>query len=288
MNLKVSVVIPTLLRQDVLINTLRNLSTQKYPYFEIIVVDQTETVSPELKKFLIQNPSIIYIYQEEKSSPLARNTGAKKANGDILLFLDDDIEIQNTDFISQHFVHFTDPKIGMVGGRVVYGSEQPTYPEVGKLKYWGLKEITHFDSVCPAVIDHAPGGNMSVRKKIFFEVGGFSEIYKGNAHMEETDFCLRIKRAGHRAIFEPKAVLKHLQASRGGNRAQDIYQFRYWLVRNFVVFYLKNYPKILFPLCFVREFIWALGSGLKRKDLKMFKIMYKAIIDGVNYSRSLK
>jgi len=283
MSHSVSVVIPTLDRCREVLNTLKDLLAQDYSDFDILVLDQTDKPSPELTGFIKNKPQIHYFHLDKKSSPHARNIGAQKAKGEILLFLDDDVSIQNKSFIWHHLDNFNNPEIGLVGGRVVYGDENPNHREVGKLKFWALKEITHFDSTKKMPIDHAPGGNMSVRKKVFLAVGGFSEIKKGNAHMEETDFCLRVKRAGHKAIFEPQAVLKHLQVPRGGNRARDIYEFRYWLVHNFVVFYLKNYPKILFPLCFIKEFVWALGSGLKRKYLEMFKIMYKAIINGVNY-----
>ncbi len=282
MNKKVSVIIPTLDRGVVLLNTLKDLLAQNYPDFEIIAVDQTDHPAPELNEFIKQNDQIRYFHLNKKSSPYARNVGAKHAKGEILLFLDDDVAIKERNFIKYHIENFDDSKIGLVGGRVVYGDEKPAHTEVGRLKFWGLKEITHFDSTIKGTIDHAPGGNLSVLKKVFWEVGGFSEIYKGNAHMEETDFCLRVKKAGLKMVFEPKAVLKHLQVGKGGNRAADIYGFRYWLVRNFVVFYLKNYPKILFPLCYLKEFIWAVGSGLKRRDIAMFKRMYQGIIDGIN------
>lgn len=288
MTKKVSVIIPTLNRNDILINTLKDLLLQDYPDFEIVVIDQTEQTRPELMDFIKKYPRIKYIHQTEKSSPRARNTGVQNATGEILLFLDDDVEIKAKDFIASHIENYQDPKIGLVGGRVIYNWEDNiSYKEVGRLKYWGLKEITNFDSTQKTKIDHAPGGNLSVIKTIFEQVGGFSEIYKGNAHMEETDFCLMVRRAGHKMVFEPKAVLRHLQASSGGNRAGDLYEFRYWLVHNYVVFYLKNYPKILFSLCFIKEFIWAAGSGLKRGDFKMFKIMYTAINDGIKYHRSL-
>jgi len=72
-----------------------------------------------------------------------------------------------------------------------------------------------------------------------------------------------VKRAGYKAVFEPMAVLKHLQVPSGGNRAQDIYDFRYWLVKNFVVFYLKNYPKILFRFALPKSLFGQWGQGLR-------------------------
>jgi len=284
---KVSIIIPTLDRQNILINTLKDVLKQDYPDFEIIVVDQTKEPSSSLKDFISKYSQIKYIHLDKKSSPLARNIGVKNASGEIVLFLDDDVEIRDPEFISYHTVNFVD-NVGAVGGRVVYDfKDHSNCRAVGRLQYFGLKEITNFNSTFKTEIDHAPGGNLSCYRQVFESVGGFSEIYKGNAHMEETDFCLRVKRAGYKLIFEPKAVLRHLQVGYGGNRADDLYQFRYWLVHNFIVFYLKNYPKILFPLCFMKELTWALGSAIKRGDGKMFKMMFKAIRDGISYYRSL-
>lgn len=287
---KVSVIIPTLDRGEVLVNTLKDLLKQEYPDLEIIVVDQTDNPSREVLNFVGGNKNIIkYIHLKKKNSPHARNVGVANATGEILLFLDDDVEIRDPNFIKYHLDNYQSDQVGLVGGRVVYNwRDNISYREVGRLKYFGLKEVTHFDSIVKTEIDHAPGGNCSCRRDIFERVGGFSEIYKGNAHMEETDFCLRIKRAGYQLVFEPKAVLRHLQSQTGGNRVKDIYEFRYWLVHNYVVFYLKNFPKILFPLCYLKEFFWATGSAVKRGDFKMFKTMFRGLNDGVKYYQQLK
>ena len=245
----VSIIIPSLDRNRVLFSTLRDLLKQNYPLFEIIVVDQTDTPSRKFLDFINDHKDKIrYIQEKKKSSPHARNVGVKQAIGEVVLFLDDDIEIKNQKFIQYHLQNFLDPKVGLVGGRVIHGTDGkvPKKLEVGRLKFWGLKEVTHFNATKKVEIDHAAGGNFSVYKKIYDQVGGFAEIYKGNAHMEETDFCLRVKRAGYKLIFEPKAVLLHLQYNQGGNRTRDIYEFRYWLVHNATVFYLKNYSKAIF------------------------------------------
>lgn len=284
---KVSVIIPSLDRNRILQKTLEDLLKQNYVDFEIIVVDQTQKPNAQFLKFIVAHQDKIkYIIEKKKSSPHARNVGVKAASGEIILFLDDDVEIKNNKFITYHIQNFEDNKVGLVGGRVVHRTVRgdnkiSSKVAVGRLKWWGLKEITNFNSAKKCEIDHAAGGNFSVRKNIYEQVGGFSEIYQGNAHMEETDFCLRVKRAGYKLIFEPKAVLVHLAYHTGGNRTADIYDFRYWLVRNSTVFYLKNYPKILFPLFYINKMFWTVTSSLKRRDMKMFRTMAGGIRDGI-------
>lgn len=285
MTKSVSVIIPTLDRGEVLLNTLKDLLKQKYSDFEIIVVDQTDRPKKEVLDFIkAHQDKIKYIHLDKKGSPHARNVGVNKSTGEVVLFLDDDVEIKDIAFIESHLDNYEDKNICLVGGRVIDDLNRPNKSkEVGRLKYWGLKEITNFDSKKKMEIDHAAGGNFSCYKEVFLKAGGFGEIYKGNAHMEETDFCLRVKRLGDKLIFEPSAVLHHLHFPSGGNRRQDIYEFRYWLVHNSTVFYLRNYPKILFPLFYINKTYWILGTSIKRKDYKMFKVMISGIKDGVRY-----
>jgi len=277
----VSVIFPTLDRGEILVNSIKDILKQDYPSFEIIVVDQTEHQEKEVIDFMKSNPKIKYIHITKKSLPHARNVAATKAKGEILLFLDDDIRIKDPNFISYHQRNFKG-NVGLVGGRVVsdFSLKAPDYKETGKLKFFGLKKITHFDGIRKQEIDHAPGGNMSVYKEVFKKVGGYKEIYGGNAHLEETDFCLRVKRAGLKIIFEPKAVLQHLQYQSGGCRVQDIYELRYWINHNYVFFILENYGKLVFVMLAVRQFFWALLSAIKRTEFKMFKVMFSATIDG--------
>jgi GT2 family glycosyltransferase len=286
----VSVVFPTIDRDDILIDSLSDVLAQDYPSFEIIVVDQTKSPNQKVLEFVRKNPAKIkYIHILERGSPNARNVAARNAKGELLLFFDDDIKIPQTDFIAKHVQNYTDQKVGLVGGRVVEvsGLQRGSKKEVGKLKYWGLKKITHFDSTIRQDIDHALGGNFSVQKKIFDEVGGFKTIYRGNAHLEETDFSLRVKRAGYRLVFEPKAMLKHLHFARGGNRVSDIYELRYWIARNHVVFILENYGKIPAMILALRQFGWGLLASLKRGRLKMFKVMWAGTRDGFKQARKV-
>jgi GT2 family glycosyltransferase len=282
----VSVIFPTLNRDKVLVNSVKDVLKQKYPDFEIIIIDQSDNPEKETLDFFKKHKDKIkYFHIDKKSLPHARNIGAKISRSDILLFLDDDIEIKDDHFINYHTENFNDKKIALVGGRVVYDFNKipKVYKEVGKMKSFGLKEITNFDSLKKMEIDHAPGGNFTVLRKIYFQVGGFDEKYIGSAHKEETDFCLRVKKAGFKLIYEPGAAMKHLQFSSGGCRVGDIYISRYWFIRNYTYFYLKNYPKILFPIYFIKQLIWAMAASIKRGEKKMFNNMLSALTDGYKY-----
>lgn len=282
----VSIIIPTLDRSEVLINTLRDLLSQNYNDFEIIVVDQSVDINPKVINLAKKHKDkIFYLHIKEKGTSNAKNVGAKHAKGGILIFLDDDLEIKEKDFIRLHLDNYADEKIGGVGGRVLMESDISVnqIKEVGKFKYFGLKEITNFNANFRSEIDHVYGCNQSFRKDVFKKVGGFSKIFIGNAHLEEADLSFRVKKSGHKIIFDPKAVVHHLYAPSGGTRIKNIYEMRYWLVHNGAVFYLRNYNHFLFPLYFLKQFVWTTLSSIKRSDFKMFQTMVVGLVNGYNY-----
>jgi glycosyltransferase involved in cell wall biosynthesis len=91
--MKVSVIIPTYKRSDYLIRAIDSVLNQNYPYIEIIVVDDNGTGrQQEITKSIINkyDAVILITYNENKGACHARNIGAKKASGDVIMFLDDD------------------------------------------------------------------------------------------------------------------------------------------------------------------------------------------------------
>ncbi len=56
--------------------------------------------------------------------------------------------------------------------------------------------------------------NHSIRMryyKTFMKAGKFDGRFGGSAHLEETDMCIRIRKAGYRLVFDPEAELVHLK-----------------------------------------------------------------------------
>ena len=84
----VSIIIPVFNEQKVLTNCLESLKSQSYKPLEIIVVDDgsTDNTLQITKKF-----KVIAIVQNHKGPGPARNLGAKKARGEILVFVDADM-----------------------------------------------------------------------------------------------------------------------------------------------------------------------------------------------------
>jgi GT2 family glycosyltransferase len=241
----ISVAIVTYNREKVLCETLRSVMEQDYPHFEIIVVDQTKNHLPETAAFLNRlkkENKIQYFFNEIANTPRARNTAIKHAKGEIIIFVDDDVEL-TPDFILNHVKNYDDEKIVAIGGKVI---PKPFYkdPEGEKCKdavkdWWWFK--SDWDVRTPTV--GAPGCNMSIRKSALLEAHGFDENFINECWGEETDVLLRLQKKGHEIFYDPKPALYHLKAFAGGSRAKRHDQTQnVSLYRNAVYLFLKDLP----------------------------------------------
>lgn len=223
--MKLSVVIPTYKREEHLCHCLEDVLQQKCPPFETIVVDQSLDHQPETTRFLRQIESrICHIRLTKPSVTEACNKGARHAAGDVVVFLDDDIRIPDRHFLSRHADCYQDTAIGIIAGRVrdARGGEGQGYDPRVSNPVWGWY-YTNWDHAKRVEVVTAPGANMSCRKNLFVQIGGFDERFTGNAVRFENDFCLRALHAGYRVMFEPSAEVVHYYNSQGGHNNRHLY-----------------------------------------------------------------
>jgi GT2 family glycosyltransferase len=121
-----------------------------------------------------------------------RNHGAGHAQGDWLIFTDDDC-LPDTGFIA---AYWQATKVN--NAPVLEGKTSPV----------GIR--TRVDMECPA---NETGGylwscNLAIRKDLFFELDGFDTNFPGAA-MEDVDFRVRLLKAGNTIAFVPKALVLH-------------------------------------------------------------------------------
>lgn len=262
MNLpSLSVIIPTYNREKILIDTIKDVLKQDYPNFEILVIDQTSQHQLETENYLqeVANTNKIKWYKVNWASlPGARNYGVRQAKGDIIIFIDDDVQLPQN-YLKNHAINYqNNHKIGAVAGRVLDRMKQND-AETGAAGYsTDLKESLppeasdpgiawyHLDFVYlikPQKIITARGCNMSFRREIFTKYNiWFDERFKGSAVREESDFCLRIRATDYDIWYDSEAYLVHLGEETGG--CHDIttkslqYQFAFY--HNHFLMGLKN------------------------------------------------
>ncbi len=224
----ISVIVPTYQREKVLCNTIANVLQQDYPRYEVIVVDQTQQHQPETQRYLhevAQSGKIRLFTLPWASLPGARNYGVTQAQGDIILFIDDDVELP-PGYLHEHSrVFIENPQVGAVAGRVFDRMKLADDPNLAIAHLppaamdpgiaWYHIDLVHTTE--PQQVLTARGCNMSFRRELFDHHGlRFDERFRGNAVREESDFCLQIRKTGYIIWYSPAAHLVHLGEETGG------------------------------------------------------------------------
>lgn len=267
--LGVSVVIPTLNRDGFLHDSVNDMIKQDYPKFEIIIVDQSDTVSQEIEKLAQSHSDKVRYYHKVgfKGLPQARNFGWQNAKYEIVLYIDDDIRADK-DLVQKHVTCYKDEKVGLVGGGIdekhrALDNKEPS----GSFNTWTCTPHRGFASYKDQTVEHVPGGNFSVRKSVIKELNGVDETLNvGAALYEETDFSLRVKDLGYNILFKADARLLHLAAETGGCRV------------------INDIPKYMRGLAHNRSLVISRHLKIHHK----FTAYIRLLILGVSYSRSAK
>ena len=276
----ISVVIPTLNRESFLTNTIEYLARQVFdkPY-EIIIVDQSP--KPNQKFEDLGNEVHYHHVTMFKGLPEARNYGAQCARYDYILYLDDDIEC-NENLLAEHYKYMSQQHIGIVAGGITEKyKENPKSRNTGVFHFFSATPERGFHLMKNGYVDHAGGGNYSIKKDVFYKVGGVDEYLNvGAALYEETDICLRVKKSGYKVFFNYNAHIWHLAAPTGGCRVLDIEKYIYALVHNRSIIihrYLNRYQRLTAYFVLVKL---VLSYMLAYKNSSLFKVFRKAYTEG--------
>ena len=223
--LPLSICIPTLGREHVLLDTLRQLLDQKPAAGQILVIDQTPeheaSTTSQLQQWDAEG-RIHWHYREAASQPGALNEGLERATEPFVLFLDDDIRI-DPGFLQAHIETFEDENIWAVAGQVLQPGEEEDPDYVHQRTGTSLDDV-NFSFRSSRVVDVCNGmsGNLCVRRNRAIEIGGFDENFLPPvAYRFDNEFCVRLCRGGGRIVFQPRGRIYHLRAMRGGTRSQS-------------------------------------------------------------------
>ncbi len=197
---KISIIIAAYNAEKTIVNCILSLKKQIYPQFEVIVVNDGSTDNTE--KILEKIKGIEIISQKNRGSGAARNVGAKKARGDILVFTDSDCEIRDKFWLRNIASVFNnDNKIAAVAS--CYNGS------VGKkfIEEYAFLELAYRLRNMPHEVSTAPSNNMSCRKDIFIKIGGFPE-QKKFISSEDVLFSYNISRIG-KIIWKKELGIYH-------------------------------------------------------------------------------
>ncbi|HXG59029.1 MAG TPA: glycosyltransferase [Thermoanaerobaculia bacterium] len=211
----ITVAIPTFERGRVLVRTIDRLLALD-PRPGIIVADQTPLHPGEVETRLREWEShhlIRRLRLPAPSIPMAMNQALLAAATPLVLFLDDDVEFDDS-LLPAHIAAHGREDVWAVAGQVLERGEHPQHhaQEADPLRF----RFNH-DTGC--FVTNVMAGNLSVKRDRALRIGGFDEHFVGAAYRFETDFALRLTGAGGRIWFEPAASIRHLKVEEGGIRS---------------------------------------------------------------------
>jgi glycosyltransferase involved in cell wall biosynthesis len=230
----VSVVIPTRDQPELLRRCIDRLRGQTdYANFEIVIVDNgsTEPQTTALLKQLAGHPEI-RVVRDEGPFNFSRliNFGVRHARGPIIALLNDDIEVEDPDWLREMVSQLLQKDVGGVGARLWYPTNTIQHGGiilicgVAAHSHWYLPRGAHgyFNrAILQQNFSAVTGACLIVRKQLFEELGGFDEQNLA-VSFNDVDFCLRVGRRGLRIVWTPYANLWHHEsASRGRQRTAE-------------------------------------------------------------------
>lgn len=227
--MKMTVIVPTYRRPKDLFRCLEALKKQTRPADEIVVVvrDTDGKTWDFLKLF---NREFLPLHTETVITPgaiAAMNVGLDAAAGDIISFTDDDAA-PHPDWLERIETHFlSDAQLGGLGGRdwVYFGTElykaEPK-EKVGRVQWFGRVIGNHHLGIGKArEVDLLKGVNMSFRRTAIAKQY-FDRRMRGtsSAHFE-IEFCLALKKAGWKLIYDPMLAVDHHRGERFDEDKRD-------------------------------------------------------------------
>ena len=226
----VSIIIPTKDLADTLDVCLKSIFTKtSYPNFEVIVIDNGSTEAKTtrcLELWQQQQPDRFkyYSYDVPFNYSQINNYGVSKANGDYLLFLNNDTEVVTQDWLSAMVEQAQRPSIGAVGSLLLYPDDTIQHAGV-VLGIGGVAGHSHkhlhvsqsgYISQAVSINNYSAvtGACMMCRREVFEAVAGFEE--KLAIAFNDVDLCLKIASSGYRNIYLPHVKLYHYESKSRG------------------------------------------------------------------------
>lgn len=198
--IKVSMLMPTLNRRELMFKAVKSILSQTYQNFEIIIIDQSDVCNEDICKL---DSRIKYFYIREKGLSHARNVGLKYVTGEIVGLMDDDAIYPESVLQKVVSKFSSDKSIGFLSGVVMD-------PDKEKITLAGMdnkpKKITRLN-VFKCCISPSMFLLADFAKKIMFDENLGIGSFWGSA--EETDHVLMYIYQGLVGAFDPSIIIYH-------------------------------------------------------------------------------
>ncbi|MEG2289471.1 MAG: glycosyltransferase family 2 protein [Clostridium sp.] len=233
---------------------IKSLESITYKNYKIVIVDNNSPddsyskISKELKK-----DHILIKAEDNGGFAKGNNIGIKYAlnNGaDYILLINNDTLVEKN-LIEELLKPFKREKnLGLTTGKIYYEGKRDTLWFAGgtfnEKRFYGMhlgegeKDIGKYDK--DKEITFSTGCLMMIKREVFEEIGYLPEEYF--MYYEDVDYCLKLRQAGYRLWFNPKAVIYHkVSASTGGEASPFALKLN---TRNRIVLMKKHKKNLMF------------------------------------------
>src|SRR3954454_19416286 len=201
----VSVIVPAFNESEVIQSSLSSLLELRYPYYEIIAVDDgsTDGTFERMREFEGNHYGVrVSVYRKENSGKAdTLNYGIRRSKAPIVVCMDSDSRL-TADALRYAMFHFRDPHVGAVAGNVKVINRHNIWTKLQALEYIeGLNLVRNAQAFFRSV-NVIPGPIGIFRRKAIEATGG----YDSDTFAEDFDMTVKILADGWKIDYEPKAI----------------------------------------------------------------------------------
>lgn len=224
---RLSLVIPTRNQLPLLRQCLESVAKSSYPDYEIVVINNGSD-DPQTLAYLdtLRGRANHKVIDDAGPFNYARlnNDAVRQTSGEILVFLNNDIEAIGTDWLDELVSHAVQPDIGPVGARLWFPNETLQHGGV-VLGIFNIASHAHYGlgrgdpgyfgrAVLAQNMQAVTGACLAIRRRLFDDLGGFDERLE--VSLNDVDLCLRAGKMGFRTVWTPYAELYHHESATRG------------------------------------------------------------------------
>lgn len=225
---KVSIIIPNKDQKEILERCIESvIQKTDYKNYEIIIVENNSTTNEifEYYKTIEQRENIrVVIWKDKFNYSAINNFGVRYANGEYLLFLNNDIEVIRENWLSEMLANVQRKEVGIVGAKLLYPDNMVQHAGViigmGGIAGHPLSRHPADDcgyfarGIIQQNLNAVTAACMLTKKEVYEKVKGFEE--KLAVAFNDIDLCLKVRKAGYLIVYDPEALLYHHESiSRG-------------------------------------------------------------------------
>ena len=188
--------------------------------YEVIIADDVSTDKTREIENIVENVKVIH-NKKNLGFLLNCNNAAKFAKGKYIHFLNNDTYVQRGWLSSLLELIENNPKIGLVGSKLVYPTGK--LQEAGGIFWKDASAWNYGREKSPAAaefnyvkeVDYISGASILISKSLWDEIGGFDTRFVP-AYYEDSDLAFEVRKKGYTVVYQPESVVVHFEGMSNG------------------------------------------------------------------------